>query len=177
MKHNDDADMTREPEMVQAYRDTWELGLHSYLTYMRDRLLVARELLSPTGSVFVQISDENLHHLRELLDEVFGMDNFVTVIPFYKTTSQTSTTLPQTKDYLVWFAKDQERMKYRQLFTEKNVENATRTGYDWIEALDGKRRALTVQDRRELDQLLSEGCRICALSGLTSSSGGTTTQG
>ena len=64
--------MTREPEMVQAYRDTWELGLHSYLTYLRDRLLLARELLAPSGSIFVQISDENLHHVREVMDEVFG---------------------------------------------------------------------------------------------------------
>jgi adenine-specific DNA-methyltransferase len=74
--HNDDEDMTREPEMVQAYRDTWELGLHSYLTYMRDRLLLARELLSPSGSLFVQISDESLHHVRELADEIFEPENF-----------------------------------------------------------------------------------------------------
>ena len=80
VKHNDDEDMTREPEMVQAYRDTWELGLHSYLTYMRERLLLARELLSPSGSIFVQISDENLHHVRELLDEVFGAENFFSVV-------------------------------------------------------------------------------------------------
>ena len=70
VKNNDDADMTREPEMVKAYRDTWELGLHSYLTYLRDRLLVARDLLTPSGSVFVQIGNENVHHVRELLDEV-----------------------------------------------------------------------------------------------------------
>ena len=76
VKHNDDDDLTREPEMVKAYRDTWELGLHSYLTYLRDRLLVARELLTPSGSVFVQISDENVHHVRELMDEVFGAENF-----------------------------------------------------------------------------------------------------
>jgi adenine-specific DNA-methyltransferase len=76
VKHNDDADMTREPEMVQAYRDTWELGLHSYLTYLRDRLSLARKLLTPSGSIFVQISDENLHHVRELMEEVFGADNF-----------------------------------------------------------------------------------------------------
>ncbi len=75
--HNDDADMTREPEMVKAYRDTWELGLHSYLTYLRDRLLLARDLLHPSGSVFVQISDENLHHVRESMDDVFGAENFV----------------------------------------------------------------------------------------------------
>jgi adenine-specific DNA-methyltransferase len=85
VKHNDDDDMTREPEMVKAYRDTWELGLHSYLTYMRDRLLLARELLTPSGSIFVQISDENLHHVRELMDEVFGEDNFVSVVTYVTT--------------------------------------------------------------------------------------------
>ena len=88
VKNNDDADMTREPEMVKAYRDTWELGLHSYLTYMRDRLLLARELLTPSGSVFVQISDENVHHVRELMDEVFGEENFVAIITFPKTTTR-----------------------------------------------------------------------------------------
>jgi len=80
VSHNDDEDMTREPEMVQAYRDTWDLGLHSYLTYVRDRLLVARELLAPTASIFVQIGDENAHHVREALDEVFGPDHFCGVI-------------------------------------------------------------------------------------------------
>ena len=85
--HNDDADMTREPEMVKAYRDTWELGLHSYLTYMRDRLLLCRDLLAPTGSIFVQISDENVHHVRELMDEVFGAENFCSPDSVYKTTS------------------------------------------------------------------------------------------
>ena len=85
VKHNDDADMTREPEMVQAYRDTWQLGLHSYLTYLRDRLMATRELLTPSGSVFVQISDDNLHHVRELMDEVFGADCFCGCIAFKKT--------------------------------------------------------------------------------------------
>ncbi len=84
VKHGDDGDLTREPEMVQAYRDTWELGLHSYLTYLRDRLLLARELLNERGSIFVQISDENLHHVRELMDEVFGAENFVSLIAFAK---------------------------------------------------------------------------------------------
>ena len=82
--HNDDEDMTREPEMVKAYRDTWELGLHSYLTYLRDRLLLCRELLSSNGSIFVQISDENLHHVRELMDEVFGANNVVVQIVVQK---------------------------------------------------------------------------------------------
>ena len=105
VKHNDDEDMTREPEMVQAYRDTWELGLHSYLTYMRDRLLLARELLSPSGSIFVQISDENLHHVRELMDEVFGAENCCGVITFKKTSSASGNLLAAVGDYLLWYAR------------------------------------------------------------------------
>src|SRR3989454_3903886 len=85
VSHNDDEDLTREPEMVKAYRDTWELGLHSYLPYMRDRLLLARELLTRSGSVFVQISDENVHSLREIMDEVFGAENFAGQIVVQKT--------------------------------------------------------------------------------------------
>ena len=97
VKHDDDEDMTREPEMVKAYRDTWELGLHSYLTYMRDRLLTcARELLAPAGSIFVQISDENLHHTRELLDEVFGCNQFLRKSPFKRLAVETSSQLEST---------------------------------------------------------------------------------
>ena len=90
VKHNDDADLSREPETVQAYRDTWELGLHSYLGYLRDRLMLCREMLHPSGSIFVQISDENVHHVREVMDEVFGEENFVRVIQFKKTGGQSS---------------------------------------------------------------------------------------
>jgi adenine-specific DNA-methyltransferase len=117
--HNDDEDLTREPEMVKAYRDTWELGLHSYLTYMRDRLLLARELLTPSGSVFVQISDENLHHVRELMDEVFGSDNFCRVITFSKTSGLGSRLLQTTRDFIVWYARDIERVRFRNLYTSK----------------------------------------------------------
>ncbi|MDZ7767867.1 MAG: DNA methyltransferase [Woeseiaceae bacterium] len=92
--HGRDADMVREPEMVKAYRDTWSLGLHSYLTYLRDRFLVARELLSRSGSIFVQISDQNLHHVREVMDEVFGSENFAGIICFFKTSSQSTTGIP-----------------------------------------------------------------------------------
>ena len=105
--------------MVKAYRDTWELGLHSYLTYMRDRLSLARELLHPSGSIFVQISDENLHHVRELMDEVFGEENFVSVITFAKTTGFSGKVLSSVSDYLVWYAYDIERIKYRQLFASE----------------------------------------------------------
>jgi len=110
VSHNDDEDMTREPEMVQAYRDTWEVGLHSYLTYLRDRLLLARDLLTPSGSIFVQISDENLHHVREVMDEVFKPTNFSSVITFQKTTGSTTKTIPTTSDYLLWYAKDIEHI-------------------------------------------------------------------
>ncbi len=140
VKHGDDDDFTREPEMVQAYRDTWELGLHSYLTYMRERLLLARELLSPSGSVFVQISDENLHHVRELMDEVFGSDNCVNVITFQKTTSASGTLLASVGDYLLWYAKDRERVKYRQLFATKEIGEAGATQYTWAELPDGTRK-------------------------------------
>jgi adenine-specific DNA-methyltransferase len=125
VKHGGDEDMTREPEMVKAYRDTWELGLHSYLTYLRDRLLLARDLLHPTGSVFVQISDENIHHVRELLDEIFGAENFAALIPFRKKTMPMGTKLlEQMSDYgncspgwvrgRAWRAWDREAFSERQ---------------------------------------------------------------
>src|SRR5205814_9556437 len=109
VKNNDDADMTREPEVVRAYRDTWELGLHSYLTYLRDRLLVARELLTASGSVFVQISDENVHHVRELMDEVFGTDNSVVTIVFKKKSSTETT--EAVNDYILWYARDRAALR------------------------------------------------------------------
>ncbi len=121
VKHGDDEDMSREPEMVQAYRDTWELGLHSYLTYMRDRLLLARDLLTPSGSVFVQISDENVHHVRELMDEVFGADNFQAQINFKSTSALGAKGLAQSYDYIVWYAKDGELVKFRPIFKTRDI--------------------------------------------------------
>ena len=103
--HNDDEDMTREPEMVQAYRDTWELGPHSYLTYLRDRILLCRELLLPTGSIFVQISDQNVHHVRELMDEIFGRENFVACINFQTMTPLESGYIESVFDYILWYGK------------------------------------------------------------------------
>jgi adenine-specific DNA-methyltransferase len=123
VKHNDDDFMTREPEMVQAYRDTWELGVHSYLAYLRDRLFLSYDLLSPTGSIFIQISDDNLHHIRELLDEVFGPENCCSVISVKKTSGLGATLLQSTQDFLLWYAKDKSRIKYRQLYTGK-IESA-----------------------------------------------------
>lgn len=119
VKHGGDEDMTREPEMVKAYRDTWELGLHSYLTYLRDRFIVSRELLHISGSVFVQISDENLHHVRELLDEIFGTENFIRCITIAKTSGIGGQYLPEVSDYLLWYSKNSSAMKYNPLFVPK----------------------------------------------------------
>lgn len=136
VKHGADEAMTREPEMVKAYRDTWEIGLHSYLSYLRDRLLLAKEMLTASGSVFVQISDENLHHVRELLDEVFGAENFCSVISVKKTSGLGSTLLQTTQDFLLWYSRDKSRLKYRQIFTSK-TEAAETDGHYLVEP-DGK---------------------------------------
>jgi adenine-specific DNA-methyltransferase len=117
--NGDDADMTREPEMVKAYRDTWELGLHSYLTYLRDRALVARDLLTPSGSVFLQISDENVNVVRDLLDEVFGRENFVSTIVVQKTSSEEGEGIANLADYLLWYARDLTKLKSHPLLKEK----------------------------------------------------------
>ena len=149
--HNDDADMTREPEMVKAYRDTWELGLHSYLTYMRDRLLLCRDLLAPTGSIFVQISDENVHHVRELMDEVFGAENFCSLIAFAKTSAFTSELLSTAYDFLLWYAKDRTKVKYHPLWQARQERTEGGT-YTWIELENGDCRRLTAEEiRNEVD--------------------------
>jgi adenine-specific DNA-methyltransferase len=167
VKHNDDEDLTREPEMVQAYRDTWELGLHSYLTYMRDRLLLCRELLHPSGSVFVQISDENVHNVRELMDEVFGGDNFVAVIPFAKTGGQSATLIGSVADFLLWYAKDHERVKYRPLYQEKERGGTGSGEYSWVELPDGTRRRLSKEESDNV-AILPSGSRFFIPDNLTS---------
>jgi adenine-specific DNA-methyltransferase len=119
VKDRKDEDLTQEPEMIKAFRDTWELGIHSYLTYLRDRLLLAKELLLESGSVFVQISDENVHHVREICDEIFGMENFVSLICFRKKLMPLGAkTLEQMSDFLVWYAKDIQKVKYKHLYRE-----------------------------------------------------------
>ncbi|HEX7407481.1 MAG TPA: site-specific DNA-methyltransferase, partial [Candidatus Binatia bacterium] len=167
VKHNDDAEMTREPEMVKAYRDTWELGLHSYLTYLRDRMLLCRELLAPSGSVFVQIGDDNVHTVRSLLDEVFGPENFCALISFAKTTSATSEILPATIDYVLWYARSAERVRYRQLFLGKQVGAAGATKYTSVVLSDGSSRPLTAEEYAD-PTLLPKGARIFTTGGLTS---------
>jgi adenine-specific DNA-methyltransferase len=155
VKNNDDADMTREPEMVKAYRDTWELGLHSYLTYLRDRLLVARELLTESGSVFVQISDENVHHVRGLMDEVFGADNFCSKIVFAKTTSSSTTKLASVADFILWYAKSFDHVKTRKVFRELPLADAVQGEFTQVE-IDGVSRSLTYDEKRDVATIPAE---------------------
>lgn len=121
--------ITREPEQVKAFRDTWQDGIHSYLTYLRDRLTVARDLLADTGSIFIQISDENIHRVRALLDEVFGEVNFCSLIAFETTTGQTSAYLAQNNDFLLWYGKDSSRTKFRPISRPKIAGQEGGTGY------------------------------------------------
>jgi adenine-specific DNA-methyltransferase len=114
-------DLTREPEMVKAYRDTWTLGIHSYLAYLRDRLAMAKELITDSGSIFVQISDENLHRIRCVMDEVFGIGNFISVISFATTTGFSSNYISNVTDHVLWYAKDASKMRFRQLYKEKTA--------------------------------------------------------
>jgi adenine-specific DNA-methyltransferase len=134
--------ITREPEQVKAFRDTWRDGIHSYLTYLRDRLIVSRDLLNESGSVFVQIGDENLHLVRSLLDEVFGGPNFVGLIAFKKTSSASSELLAGVCDYLLWSAKDKNRIKYRALYYDKTVEGRGAEQYNLAKLPDGTIRSL-----------------------------------
>jgi adenine-specific DNA-methyltransferase len=145
VKDGKDEDLSSEPEMLKAFRDTWELGIHSYLTYLRDRIILAKELLSETGSIFIQISDENVHHVKEICDEVFGSQNFVSLITFKKTAPLSSNYLSRVCDYIVWFSKDKSKLKYRQLFIEKKVGDGT--GYTSVELKDGTRRPMSKEEK------------------------------
>lgn len=147
VKDGDDASLSGEPEVIKAFRDTWELGIHSYLSYLRDRLLVAKELLSESGSCFVQISDENVHLVRCLMDEVFGSENFVSLITFVKTTGDTSGLLSSVSDYVIWYAKNKPNVKYRPLFQTKAVGGPGAGEYVWLKLADGRERTLTPEEK------------------------------
>ena len=120
--------ITREPEQVKAFRDTWRDGIHSYLTYLRDRLTVARDLLADSGSIFVQIGDENVHRVRALMDEVFGEENFISLVSYPTSVGLGARNLDNVNNYLLWYAKDKEGLKFRPLFRmlERGDSGATR---------------------------------------------------
>jgi adenine-specific DNA-methyltransferase len=146
-------DLTREPEMIKAYRDTWTLGVHSYLDYLKQRLIVARELLTDSGSVFVQISDENLHRVRAVIDEVFGAEEFVALITFKKTGYQASALLPSNNDYLLWYGKNKEVLKYRKLSVSK-LSTSAFVGQDlWFEETSGHQRRLSPEETDNLSDV------------------------
>ncbi len=140
--------------MVRAFRDTWELGIHSYLTYLRDRLLLARELLHESGSVFIQISDLNLHYVRAVIEEVFGEKNFCGMVAFSKTTSTSTDTLPAVADFLLWYARDAAKLKFRKLFSNLELEEAVSGEFKFVELPNRSTRSLTAKERanpRNLD--------------------------
>jgi adenine-specific DNA-methyltransferase len=134
VKDGKDTDLTAEPEMIRAFRDTWELGIHSFLSYFRDRIKLAHELLDEKGSIFIQISDENLHLLRNILDDVFGPQNFMSVITFQTKIPLGTKHLANLNDYIIWFAKDKEKVKFQKIYKEREI-NAS---YSFIELEDGK---------------------------------------
>ena len=135
--------ITREPEQVKAFRDTWRDGIHSYLTYLRDRLTVARDLLTDSGSIFVQIGDENVHRVRAVMDEVFGDENFVAQIIVSKDERlDVRTTWPNVADYILWYAKSKTRLKYRQLYCRKNSAMTVRAQYDMVRDRRWRRRSV-----------------------------------
>jgi adenine-specific DNA-methyltransferase len=158
VKDGKDEDLTSEPEMIKAFRDTWELGIHSYLTYMRDRLLLAKKLLHESGSIFVQIGNENVHHVRELLDEVFGSGNFIAQITFRKKKMPLgSSYLEYMCDYILFYAKDKSNLRYRQLFYPKSVEGNSK--WCFVELPDGTRRRLS-KEEHENHKLLPSGSSV-----------------
>ncbi len=167
VKDGNAAHITREPEQVKAFRDTWRDGIHSYLTYLRDRLTVARDLLSDSGSIFVQIGDENVHLVRAAMDEVFGDGNFAGQIAFRKTGAFESALLGQTTDYLLWFGKHKGSMKYRQPLKPKTFDEGSGQYYKWVETPDGTQRSLTKAERDELS-LLPAGSKLFLMSPLSS---------
>jgi adenine-specific DNA-methyltransferase len=167
VKDGSDADLTQEPEMIKAFRDTWELGIHSYLTYLRDRLMLARELLTESGSVFVQISDENLHHVREMMDETFGVDNFISNIAFAKTSGQTSELVSNVADYIVWYGKSKSHIKFRTLYSEKVVGGAGGGAYSKLRLSNGADRRLTKDEKTGAIEI-PDGSKVYRISDFTS---------
>ena len=170
-----DEDLTSEPETIKAFRDTWELGIHSYLSYLRDRLLLARDLLTESGSCFVQISDENVHRVRNLMDEVFGPSNFVSQVAFLKTSGKASSYLDSVYDILIWYSKSREHLKYKTLYYKKVLGAEGTTQYIWVGTADGQVQRRMTKDELEDPSRIHKDFDIFAADNLTSQSASTTT--
>lgn len=173
VKDNDE-NVSGEPEMIKAFRDTWELGIHSYLSYLRDRLVLAKELLTQSGSVFVQISDENVHLVRNLLDEVFGSENYVGQIIYTKTSGATSKTISSVADYILWYARNFSEIKLRKLFVERNFDENS-SDYSRIELPDGTRMTIKEWEKQNETKFnfknRPKGSKVFGLGDLTSQTG------
>jgi adenine-specific DNA-methyltransferase len=159
VKDGSDHDLSSEPEMLKAFRDTWELGIHSYLSYIRDRVLLAQELLHESGSIFLQISQDNLHHIREIMDEVFGSENFISLISFVTTSGFATNNLSRAGDYLVCYAKNKKNVKYRQLYLTKALGVGKSSQYKYIELLNGEIRSLTSEEFDD-PELIPRGSKV-----------------
>ena len=159
VKDGNTGHITREPEQVKAFRDTWRDGIHSYLTYLRDRLTVARDLLTESGSVFVQIGDENVHRVRALMDEVFGDENFVSLITLQKTGGLVSQGLTRTLDFICWYSKDSTKIKIRQIYSPRKTGDTSLERYDQVHLPNGEFRRITSGERAS--GVLPEGGRRC----------------
>ncbi len=166
--------ITREPEQVKAFRDTWRDGIHSYLTYLRDRLTVARDLLTESGSIFVQIGDENVHRVRAVMDEVFGEENQVSQITFRTTTGRGGDFLSSASNYILWYAKQRENCKFRTSYQDKLVGTSTDQVYSLVRSADGSNNRITKAQRND-PSLIPHDARRFRSDNLTSQSGGPTT--
>ena len=176
VKDRKDNDLSTEPEMIKAFRDTWELGIHSYLSYLRDRLFLCRELLSESGSCFVQIGEENVHHVREIMDEVFGAKNYISLIA-YRTSGGTSKVrgLRRVHNYIIWYAKNKEEVKFNHLYKEINWEDLDTKIYNMLEESDGNRRKLTDEEKQNTLKI-PKGCRPFSNTSLYSAGAGNSEQ-
>jgi len=164
VKDGNDEALTGEPEQIKAFRDTWELGIHSYLSYLRDRLLIAKELLTGSGSCFVQISDENVHLVRNIMDEVFGSENFVSLISYVSTSGIPTATLARAGDYILWYCRDISIIKYRELYEEKNIEEIGFYNLVWE---NGKIRRITNEEKNDFS-LLPQNAKLATSQSITS---------
>ena len=167
VKDGKDEDLTQEPEMIRAFRDTWELGIHSYLTYLRDRLLLARELLDESGSCFVQISEENMHHVRELMDELLGRENFVSIISYATTSGFLTNTISRAGDYVLWYGRERSALKYHQLYEGKKAGGDKAGKYIYWDDEEGQRQTLSSEERVN-PTLIPAAKRLYAIDNLSS---------
>jgi len=167
---DNDGDITREPEMIRAYRDTWTLGVHSYLSYLKQRLYTAKELLTTTGSIFVQISDENVHRVRIILDEVFGAENFVAQISFTKTGGFSSDFFTGVVDIILHYAKNRDECRFNKLYVEKSAGKSGLSNYGLVECADGSTRTMT-SDEKDNPEITSTSLCLYGVHAITSGGG------